>query len=176
MGESCEDKLLKEKDQHDVSSPLGQNLHPHGRPILGSFHFTHHTFPNRFHFAVNVYAFQNQRNEACFKTHPDPHAFLLLLCDLCPEQVAGARRPWWTPGRQGPTLQSLTLFFFFKGFLFVCLFKFYLFIFGCVGSSFLCEGFLQLRRAGATLHHGARASHYRGLSCCGAQAPDAQAQ
>ena len=52
----------------------------------------------------------------------------------------------------------------------------YLFIFGCVGSSFLCEGFLQPRQAGATLHRGARASHYRGLSCCGAQAPDAQAQ
>ena len=51
-----------------------------------------------------------------------------------------------------------------------------LFIFGCVGSSFLCEGFLQLRRAGATLHRGARASHHRGLSCCRAQAPDAQAQ
>ena len=30
--------------------------------------------------------------------------------------------------------------------------------------------------SGATLHRGARASHYRGLSCCGAQAPDAQAQ
>ena len=52
----------------------------------------------------------------------------------------------------------------------------YLFIFGCVGSSFLCEGLLQLRRAGATLHRGARASHYRGLSCCRAQAPDVQAQ
>ena len=52
----------------------------------------------------------------------------------------------------------------------------YLFIFGCVESSFLCEGFLQLRQAEATLHRGARASHYRGLSCCGAQAPDAQAQ
>ena len=52
----------------------------------------------------------------------------------------------------------------------------YLFILGCVGSSFLCEGFLQLRQAGATLHRGARASHYRSLSCCGAQAPDAQAQ
>ena len=52
----------------------------------------------------------------------------------------------------------------------------YLFIFGCVGSSFLCEDFLQLWQAGATLHHGARASHYRDLSCCGAQAPDAQAQ
>ena len=52
----------------------------------------------------------------------------------------------------------------------------YLFIYGCVGSSFLCEGFLYLWQAGATLHRGARASHYRGLSCCGAQAPDAQAQ
>ena len=31
-------------------------------------------------------------------------------------------------------------------------------------------------QAGVTLHCGARASHYRGLSCCGAQAPDAQAQ
>ena len=44
------------------------------------------------------------------------------------------------------------------------------------GSSFLCKGFPQSRQAGATLHRGARASHYRGLSCCGAQAPDAQAQ
>ena len=52
----------------------------------------------------------------------------------------------------------------------------YLFIFGCVGSSFLCEGFLQLRRAGATLHRGARFSHCRGLSCCRARAPDTQAQ
>ena len=52
----------------------------------------------------------------------------------------------------------------------------YLFIYGCVGSSFLCEGFLQLRQAGSTLHRGAQASHYRGLSYCGAQAPDVQAQ
>ena len=52
----------------------------------------------------------------------------------------------------------------------------YLFIYGCVGSSFLCEGFLYLWQAGATLHRSARASHYRGFSCCGAQAPDAQAQ
>ena len=51
-----------------------------------------------------------------------------------------------------------------------------MFIFGCVGSSFLCEGFLQLRRVEATLHRGVRASHRRGLSCCGAEAPDAQAQ
>ena len=63
----------------------------------------------------------------------------------------------------------------------VCfLFCFYLFIYlsiyGCVGSSFLCKGFLESWQAGATPHRGARASHYRGLSCCGAQAPDAQAQ
>ena len=61
---------------------------------------------------------------------------------------------------------SHSLFFFF----------FNLFIYGCVGSSFLCEGFLHLRQAEATLHRGARASHHFGPSCCGAQAPDAQAQ
>ena len=40
------------------------------------------------------------------------------------------------------TLQPDYLFFFFTIFI-------YLFIYGCVGSSFLCEGFLQLRQAGA---------------------------
>ena len=63
----------------------------------------------------------------------------------------------------------ICLFFFFFNF-------FFLFIYGCAGSLFLCEGSLQLRQAGATLHRGARASHRRGLSCCGAQAPDTQAQ
>ena len=62
------------------------------------------------------------------------------------------------------------------GFFFFFNFIYYLFIYGCVGSSFLCEGFPQLWQVGAALHRGARASHYRGLSCCGAQAPDAQAQ
>ena len=70
---------------------------------------------------------------------------------------------------------SVLFVFFNSNLLFIYLFIF-IFSFGCVGSSFLCEGFLQLRRAGATLHRGARASHYRGLSCCGAQAPVAQAQ
>ena len=37
-------------------------------------------------------------------------------------------------------------------------------MYGCVGSSFLCEGFLYLWQVGATLHRGARTSHYRGLS------------
>ena len=46
----------------------------------------------------------------------------------------------------------------------------YLFIFGCVGSSLLHAGFLQLLRAGATLCGGVRASHCGGFSCCGAQA------
>ena len=46
----------------------------------------------------------------------------------------------------------------------------------------LCWVFVSVRafsscgKRGATPHRGARASHYRGLSCCGAQAPDAQAQ
>ena len=67
--------------------------------------------------------------------------------------------------------QHQAIFFFLKKFTF-----FYLFIYDCVESSFLCEGSLLLRRVGTTPHRGARASHYRGLSRCGAQAPDAQAQ
>ena len=62
---------------------------------------------------------------------------------------------------------SLSTHFFFKElltFLFI-----YLFIYLAVLG-------LRFWQAGATLHRGARASHYRGLSCCGAQAPDAQAQ
>ena len=68
------------------------------------------------------------------------------------------------------------VFFLFFLFVLFCFVLFYLFIYGCVGSSFLCKGFLQLRQVGATLHRGALAPHHRGLSCCGAQAPDAQAQ
>ena len=69
------------------------------------------------------------------------------------------------------------IFLSWKGVIYFSFLSFiYVFIYGCVGSSFLCEGFLQLWQAGATLPRGARASHYRGLSCCGAQAPDAQAQ
>ena len=56
------------------------------------------------------------------------------------------------------------------------LFIYYVYFWLCWVFVFLCEGFLQLRRVGATLRRGARASHYRGLSCCGAEVPDAQAQ
>ena len=71
---------------------------------------------------------------------------------------------------------ALLFFFFFKEFLYFYYLFIYSFIFGCVGSSFLCKGFLLQWQVGATLHRGAQASHYRGLCCCGAQAPDAQAQ
>ena len=73
---------------------------------------------------------------------------------------------------------------FFKIFLFINLVApgliylfIFIFIFGCVRSSFLCEGFLQLRQAGATHHRGARASpvaehrlQTRRLSSCGSRA------
>ena len=48
--------------------------------------------------------------------------------------------------------------------------KIYLFIFGCVGSSLLHAGFLQLRQAGATLRCSVWASPCGGFSCCGAWA------
>ena len=44
------------------------------------------------------------------------------------------------------------------------------FIFGCVGSSLLHAGFLQLRRARATLRCSVQASYCGGFSCCGAWA------
>ena len=55
-------------------------------------------------------------------------------------------------------------------FLFLFFLNFIYFIFGCVGSSWLRASFLQLRRAGATLHCGARAPHCSGFSCGGARA------
>ena len=75
-------------------------------------------------------------------------ALWLRLCKYRPERECLRRKT------------HVCLFFLNK---FIYLFI-YLFIFGCVGSSFLCEGFLQLRRAGATLHRGVRASHCHGLS------------
>ena len=65
-------------------------------------------------------------------------------------------------------LPCFFLLFFFLNFI-------YLFIFGCVGSSLLHVGFLQLLRAGATLRGGVRASHCGGFSCCGTQALGARA-
>ena len=67
----------------------------------------------------------------------------------------------------GGTIQVvgfIQFFFFFNFYLFI-----YLFI-GCIGSSLLCAGFLQLQRAGVTLRYSARASHCGGFSCCGARA------
>ena len=58
---------------------------------------------------------------------------------------------------------------FFLIYLFMYVFM-YLFIFGCVGSSLLHAGFLQLQRAGATLRCSAWASDCSGFSCCGTQA------
>ena len=51
--------------------------------------------------------------------------------------------------------------FFFPPTLFLFIYLFYFWLCWVFGS---CEGFLQLRQAGATLHCGAWASHYRGLS------------
>ena len=75
-----------------------------------------------------------------------------------------------------PFLHILTSICYLLSFSFFINLFIYLFIFGCIGSSFLCKGFLYSWQAGATLHCSAWASPYRGLSSCGAQAPDAQAQ
>ena len=48
-------------------------------------------------------------------------------------------------------------------------------MFSCIGSSLLHTGFLQLRRAGTTLHRNAQSSHCGGFSCGGARALGARA-
>ena len=59
---------------------------------------------------------------------------------------------------------------------FFIFFKFYLFIFGCAGSSLLHVGFLQLWRVGSALHCSARASPCSGFFCCRAWTLDVWAQ
>ena len=76
-----------------------------------------------------------------------------------------------TPPFHNSLVLLLSVALFFKKNLFI-----YLFIFGCIGSSLLCTGFLQLRRAGATLCCSAWDSHCGGFSCHGAKALGAWAQ
>ena len=59
---------------------------------------------------------------------------------------------------------------------FIYLFIYLFSIFGCIGSSLLHAGFLQLWRAGATLRCSERASHSGGFSCCGSTDTCARAQ
>ena len=66
---------------------------------------------------------------------------------------------------------NLCIYFFSRQLLYFLKKKnLFIFIFGCIGSSLLCEGFLQLWRAGATLHHSVRTSPCGVFSCCGAWA------
>ena len=51
----------------------------------------------------------------------------------------------------------------------------YLFL-AVLGLCFCARAFSSCGKQGPLFNRGVRASHYRGLSCCGAQAPDAQAQ
>ena len=85
------------------------------------------------------------------------------------EQGNGAYSWYWSKYFVTRRMIAILYFFFLKDIriisqIFMHFFFLNLFIYRCVGSSFLCEGFLQLRQVAATLHRGARASHYRGLS------------
>ena len=63
------------------------------------------------------------------------------------------------------SLFSFFFFFFNKFYLFIYLFIYLFNFFGCIGSSLLHVGFLQLWQAGATLRCSAHASHCSGFSC-----------
>ena len=87
------------------------------------------------------------------------HPLLITLLLLCL-----SIGPTW-PSKS--TLHPVTAVFLF---LKINLFILFIFIFGCIGSSLLHADSLQLRRAGATLRCGVRASH------CGARALGSWAQ
>ena len=73
------------------------------------------------------------------------------------------------------TFRILIVFYLF---LFIYLFILqilFIYLLAALGLPLLCAGFLQLRRVGATLRCGVRASHCSGFSCCGARALGMQA-
>ena len=60
-------------------------------------------------------------------------------------------------------------------FIFIFLDFFFNYLFGCIGSSLLCMGFVYLWGAGTTLHCCVWASHHSGFSCCATRALGVQA-
>ena len=74
------------------------------------------------------------------------------------------------------------IFFFLNWFVCLLIVEFFFLSICLFIYLWLCWVFVSVRglspvvASGATPHRGAWASHYHGLSCCGAQAPDAQAQ
>ena len=68
-----------------------------------------------------------------------------------------------------------SIFFFFFNYQHLYLLFIYLFFLAVLGRRFCARASSSCSKRGPLFHRGARASHCRGLSCCGAQAPDAQA-
>ena len=65
--------------------------------------------------------------------------------------------------------------FFFFNFIYLFIYLFILFL-AVLGLRFCVRAFSSCGKRGPFFNHSARVSHCRGLSCCGAQAPEAQAQ
>ena len=99
------------------------------------------------------------------------HTLALQICGFVIPFNEGTKVTNWQLREKEIQLGPMTSYYFSLFFYLFILSNFiYLFIFGCVGSSLLHAGFLQLWRAGATLHCSARASHCGGFSCCRAWA------
>ena len=67
-------------------------------------------------------------------------------------------------------------FFFFNYYFFLIFLDLFILFMAVLGLRFCARAFSSCGKWGPLFIAVRGASHYRGLSCCGAQAPDAQAQ
>ena len=78
----------------------------------------------------------DQREDALGEAGLIPNHHPLIIPNLSIPTLVSPE-DWGSPSNTAGYLCTWHSFFFFFNYLFI-----YLFIFGCVGSSFLCEGFL----------------------------------
>ena len=105
-----------------------------------------------------------------------------VACGIFPDQGSNSCSLHWQADSQPLRHQGSPVYFFFNIYLFIWLHRvlfIYLFLYlflAVLGLRFCVRAFSICGKRGPLIIAVRGPLHYRGLSCCGAQAPDAQAQ